>query len=122
MVPELQGIDGVSEATVTGTRDEVVVITPDVKKLAAHRLSPTAVAEALRANGQPVPAGSLTEDQTSLTVQVGSRITRSQELKDLYLTPAAAPQAAPQSPQRPYGAGAAGRAGAAAPAARRLSR
>jgi hydrophobic/amphiphilic exporter-1 (mainly G- bacteria), HAE1 family len=99
MVPELQGIDGVSEATVTGTRDEVVVITPDVKKLAAHRLAPTAVADALRANGQPVAAGSLTEDQTSLTVQVGSRITTLQELKDLYLTPAAAPQVAPQSPQ-----------------------
>ncbi|SNT00971.1 hydrophobic/amphiphilic exporter-1, HAE1 family [Streptosporangium subroseum] len=99
MVPELQGIDGVSEATVTGTRDEVVVITPDVKKLAAHRLAPTAVTDALRANGQPVAAGSLTEDQTSLTVQVGSRITTLQELKDLYLTPAAAPQVAPQSPQ-----------------------
>ncbi|MDP9843154.1 efflux RND transporter permease subunit [Streptosporangium lutulentum] len=106
LVPELQGIDGVSEATVTGTRDENVVIVPDAKELAARRLAPTAVADALRANGQSVAAGNLTEDKTSLTVQVGSRITSLQELKDLYLLPAAAPQAGQQAP--PQGRTAAG--------------
>ncbi|MER5325106.1 efflux RND transporter permease subunit [Streptosporangium roseum] len=93
MVPELQGIDGVREAAVTGARDETVVITPDVKKLAARGLAPTAVTDALRANGQPVPAGSLVQDKASLTVQVGSRIASIEDLKNLYLIPAAPAQA-----------------------------
>ncbi|MER5648778.1 efflux RND transporter permease subunit [Streptosporangium sp. NPDC002524] len=95
VVPELQAVEGVRSATVTGTRDEVVTITPDVRKLALLGLSPTAVAEVLRANGQPVPAGSVTEDKVSLTVQVGERVSTLEELKGLYLTPAA-PAAAPQ--------------------------
>ncbi|MFF5207669.1 efflux RND transporter permease subunit [Streptosporangium sp. NPDC000396] len=98
MVPELKGVDGVRDVTVTGTRDETVVITPDVKKLAFLGLAPTAVADALRANGQSIPAGSLVEDNKSLTVQIGSRITSIKDLKNLYLTPAA-PQA--QAQQRP---------------------
>ncbi|OUC79760.1 efflux RND transporter permease subunit [Streptosporangium minutum] len=98
MVPELQGIDGVREAVVTGARDETVVITPDVKKLAARGLAPTAVTDALRANGQPVPAGSLVQDKASLTVQVGSRIASIEDLRNLYLIPAAPAQAVQQAP------------------------
>ncbi|GAA4203850.1 efflux RND transporter permease subunit [Streptosporangium oxazolinicum] len=109
VVPELRGIEGVREATVTGTRDEVVTITPDVGKLALLGLSPTAVAEVLRANGQPVPAGSVTEDKVSLPVQVGARVSTLEELKDLYLTPAApvAQQAPPQQARQVPGGGAA---------------
>ncbi|MFC7641339.1 efflux RND transporter permease subunit [Streptosporangium lutulentum] len=128
LVPELQGIDGVSEATVTGTRDENVVIVPDAKELAARRLAPTAVADALRANGQSVAAGNLTEDKTSLTVQVGSRITSLQELKDLYLLPP--PRRRPVSRRRRRAvrrpgaarAGAASRGGAQAGEAERCGR
>ncbi|MER5628315.1 efflux RND transporter permease subunit [Streptosporangium sp. NPDC002544] len=104
VVPELQGIEGVREATVTGTRDEVVTITPDLGKLALLGLAPTAVADLLRANGQSIPAGSLTEDKTSLTVQVGTRVSTLQELKDLYLTPAVPAQAPAQAQARPGGA------------------
>ncbi|MFD0889642.1 efflux RND transporter permease subunit, partial [Streptosporangium algeriense] len=99
MVPELQGIDGVREATVTGTREETVVVTPDAKKLAKHGLAPTAVADVLRANGQSIPAGSLTEDNLSLTVQVGSRITSIEDLENLYLQPAAPAQLQQGAPQ-----------------------
>ncbi|MFI6456348.1 efflux RND transporter permease subunit [Streptosporangium amethystogenes] len=98
VLPELQGIEGVREAAVTGTRDEVVTITPDLGKLALLGLAPTAVADLLRANGQPIPAGSLTEDKASLTVQVGARVSTLQELKDLYLTPAAPARAPAQAP------------------------
>ncbi|GAA3447011.1 efflux RND transporter permease subunit [Planomonospora venezuelensis] len=101
MVPELRGVEGVSEVTVTGVREENVVITPDAKKLALLGLQPTAIAEVLRANGQPIPAGSLTEDNMSLTVQVGSRIDSIEELRDLYLTPAAPAQAPAQARQNP---------------------
>lgn len=104
MVPELQGISGVREAKVTGARDETVVITPDLKKLAARGLAPTAVADALRANGRPIPVGGLTEDKTSLTVQVGNRIASLEDLRNIYLPPAAAQvpqQAQQQAPSQP---------------------
>ena len=69
------------------------MITPDVRKIGAPGLSPAAIPDVLRANGVPIPAGTLTEDGKSLTVQVGSRVASVDELEDLYLTPA--------RPQRP---------------------
>ncbi|GAA3040391.1 efflux RND transporter permease subunit [Streptosporangium longisporum] len=100
MVPQLQAVEGVREVSVTGTREEVVTITPDPKRLAIVGLPASAVADALRANGQPVPAGSLTEDKMSLTVQVGKRVTTLEELKKLYLTPAAPVQLPQQGQQQ----------------------
>ncbi|MGW4667428.1 efflux RND transporter permease subunit [Streptosporangium sandarakinum] len=97
VVPQLQGIAGVRQATVTGTRKETVVITPDPVKLAVRGIAVTAIADALRANGQPIPAGSLVADGRSLTVQVGRRISSIEDLRNLYLAPAAA--AAPQQAQ-----------------------
>jgi HAE1 family hydrophobic/amphiphilic exporter-1 len=90
MVPELQGIQGVREATVTGAQDQTVVITPDAGRLAALGLSPAAIPDLLKANGTPIPAGNLTQDGRTLTVQTGRRVETLDELKNLYLTPAAA--------------------------------
>ncbi|MEU4572725.1 efflux RND transporter permease subunit [Nonomuraea sp. NPDC023979] len=107
MVPELQAVEGVREAEVTGTRDEVVTITPDVKKMALAGVSAAQIPEVLRANGTPIPAGTLVDDGKSLTVQVGSRVDSLAELKGLYLTPAqpqaqqpAARQQVPQQAQQ----------------------
>ncbi|MFI6813176.1 efflux RND transporter permease subunit [Nonomuraea sp. NPDC050328] len=99
LIPELQGIEGVREASVTGVRDEVVVIKPDLGKMALAGVSPAQIPEVLRANGTPIPAGSLSEDGTSLTVQVGSRVDTVDKLEDLYLTPAV-PQAGQQQGQQ----------------------
>ncbi|MEU7900365.1 efflux RND transporter permease subunit [Nonomuraea sp. NPDC049152] len=98
MVPELQGIDGVREAEVTGARDETVVITPDAKKMAKKGVSAAQIPEVLKANGTPVPAGTLNESGKALTVQVGSRIESVEALKELYLVPAASAQAATPTP------------------------
>ncbi|MFI7442899.1 efflux RND transporter permease subunit [Nonomuraea indica] len=104
MLPELQGIEGVREVTVTGTRDEVVTITPDLGKMVKAGVSPTQIPDVLRANGTPVPAGALTDDGKSLTVQVGARVDTVAKLKALYLTPAA-PQAQPQAQPQPQAQG-----------------
>ncbi|MEU8245730.1 efflux RND transporter permease subunit [Nonomuraea sp. NPDC048916] len=98
MVPELQAIGGVREAAVTGTRDDVVTITPDMGKMALAGVSPAQIPEVLRANGTPIPAGTLTADGKSLTVQVGARVDSIAKLKALYLTPAQ-PQAQTAQPQ-----------------------
>ncbi|MFI6179716.1 efflux RND transporter permease subunit [Nonomuraea sp. NPDC051191] len=101
MVPELQSVEGVREAAVTGTRDEVVTIEPDMKKMALAGVSAAQIPEVLKANGTPIPAGSLTADGRSLTVQVGSRVDSLEKLKNLYLTPAQPQVAQPSQPQQP---------------------
>ncbi|WP_169946788.1 efflux RND transporter permease subunit [Microbispora sp. H11081] len=101
MVPELQSIEGVRDVTVSGAREQRVVITPDQGRLALLGLSAAAIPDLLRANGVSIPAGTLTEDGKSLTVQIGDPVRSVEDLGDLYLTPAAAPAAA-----RPGGAGA----------------
>ncbi|MDH2430570.1 efflux RND transporter permease subunit [Sphaerisporangium sp. TRM90804] len=114
-VPELQGITGVREAAVTGAREETLVITPDLGKMLRLGVSPAAIPDLLRANGTPVPAGTLVEDGRSLTVQVGRRVDSVEDLKNLYLTPQAPAQ--PAQPARPQGQQGQqpGQGGAAAP-------
>ncbi|GGL02020.1 hydrogenase expression protein [Sphaerisporangium melleum] len=89
-VPELRGVPGVREVSVTGAREQTVVITPNLLAMALHGVAPTAIADALRANGTPIPAGGLTEDGRTLTVQVGRRVSSLDDLRGLYLTPQAA--------------------------------
>ncbi|GIH61799.1 efflux RND transporter permease subunit [Microbispora siamensis] len=89
MVPELQSIEGVRDVTVSGARDQQVVITPDQGRLALLGLSAAAIPDLLRANGVSIPAGTLTEDGKSLTVQIGDPVRTVKDLENLYLTPAA---------------------------------
>ncbi|GAA3692751.1 efflux RND transporter permease subunit [Nonomuraea antimicrobica] len=98
VVPELQSVDGVREASVTGTRDEVVTIKPDSGKMTRAGVSAAQIPDVLKANGTPIPAGTLTSDGQSLTVQVGTRVDSVAKLKDLYLTPA---QPQPQAQAQP---------------------
>ncbi|WP_079101887.1 efflux RND transporter permease subunit [Carbonactinospora thermoautotrophica] len=97
VVPELESIPGVREATVSGGRDRVVSVRLDPAKLAAAGLTPAAVTAALQANGVAVPGGTLTRGDRSFSVQVGDGFTSLEEIRDLPLTPqaGAAPVAAP---------------------------
>ncbi|MDA0636402.1 efflux RND transporter permease subunit [Nonomuraea sp. MCN248] len=97
VLPELRAIDGVREAQLTGTRDEVVTITPDLGRMALAGVSAAQIPEALRANGTPIPAGSVVEDGTSLTVQVGTRVDSLKDIEDLYLAPAQPSAGQPQT-------------------------
>ncbi|MEV6156947.1 efflux RND transporter permease subunit [Nonomuraea sp. NPDC052129] len=89
VVPTLTGIEGVKEASVTGTRDQVITITPDADELKKKGLDTSAISTAIQGAGQPIPAGSLTHADTTLSVQVGGRFESIKDLKDLYLAPAA---------------------------------
>ncbi|MEU8051768.1 efflux RND transporter permease subunit [Micromonospora haikouensis] len=94
VVPELEGIDGVRTVAVTGTREQVVTVTPDPAKLAAAKLAPTAIGTALKTNGVAVPAGAVSDGSRALTVQVGTPIRSVDDLKGIVLT-STAPKAAP---------------------------
>ena len=87
VVPELEALDGVRTVQLTGTRNPIVVITPNPAKLAAARVQPTAIGPVLQANGVAIPAGAVTEAGKSLAVQIGSRIASVDDLRGLYLAP-----------------------------------
>ncbi|GAB7050353.1 efflux RND transporter permease subunit [Catenuloplanes indicus] len=86
VLPELQGIDGVRTAEVTGARTSSIAITPDLAKFGAAGVNPAGIATALQANGVSVPAGTLSEGDRTLTVQVGTPITTLEDLQNIYLT------------------------------------
>ncbi|TDC83749.1 efflux RND transporter permease subunit [Micromonospora sp. KC606] len=94
VVPVLERIDGVSAVAVTGTRQQVVTITPNRAKFAAARLNPTAIGAALRNNGVAVPAGAVSDGTRDLPVQVGTPVTTLDELRGIVLT-STAPKAPP---------------------------
>ncbi|TDB73575.1 efflux RND transporter permease subunit [Micromonospora sp. KC723] len=94
VVPELERIDGVRAVAVTGTRQQVVTITPNRAKFAAARLTPTAIGAALRNNGVAVPAGAVSDGTRTLPVQVGAPVTTLDELRGIVLT-STAPKAPP---------------------------
>ncbi|MEV6596934.1 efflux RND transporter permease subunit [Actinoplanes sp. NPDC051346] len=85
VVPELNAIDGVRDVQITGTRSEQILIKPDLAKLGAAGADPRAIATLLQNNGISVPAGALTADGRSLSVQVGTPITSVDQLRELYL-------------------------------------
>ncbi|GAB1819124.1 efflux RND transporter permease subunit [Herbidospora sp. RD11066] len=82
-IPALNAVEGVKQATVTGVRAQTITITPDPAKLARHRLDPSAIATAIRDSGTARPAGTLTQEGTALTVQVGSPFTSLDDLRNL---------------------------------------
>ncbi|WP_026421573.1 efflux RND transporter permease subunit [Actinokineospora inagensis] len=85
VVPTLQAIGGVREATVSGSRTQQVTVTVDYAKLTAAGVEPTALAGTLSAAGATVPAGSVAQGDKSLTVQVGGPLTSVDDLRTLVL-------------------------------------
>ncbi|GAB3454285.1 efflux RND transporter permease subunit [Streptomonospora sediminis] len=100
VVPELESIDGVRAATVTGIRESSVIITPKDDKLEDEGLSVSDLTGALEASGTLTPGGQITEDGKSLTVTTGGKLESVDGVKDVWVTPG--------------GGGAAGQGGAAA--------
>ncbi|WP_410654694.1 efflux RND transporter permease subunit [Amycolatopsis sp. lyj-112] len=93
VAPELRKIDGVREVEVTGARQARVTIALDYAKLAAAGVDPSSIATTLQTAGAAVPAGTLTEGDKTLSVQVGGGPTTVDTIRDLYLTPTPRPGA-----------------------------
>lgn len=99
-IVELQKLDNVREASLQGAVGQRVTITPDTAKLFAAGLSTQAIRDALNSNGVLLPGGNITEGDTTLTVQSGSRIHTVEEIANLPLIgsappPSTAPGSAP---------------------------
>jgi multidrug efflux pump subunit AcrB len=68
---EIRDLDGVRDATLIGDVGERVTITPDPAQLAARGVTQQAIRDALQQNGLLVPAGTITEDDSTFAVQTG---------------------------------------------------
>ncbi|GAA0991497.1 efflux RND transporter permease subunit [Subtercola frigoramans] len=71
---DIEQVAGVRAAQLVGDVGKRVTITPDAAKLAANGLTTASIKTAIGTNGQLIPAGSLTEDGKTLSVQAGSKL------------------------------------------------
>jgi HAE1 family hydrophobic/amphiphilic exporter-1 len=83
VIDDIQGIEGVREASLLGTTGQRVTITPDVAALAASGLSTQNITDALDANGLLLPAGEITQNDETLVVQAGVRLESTDDLASL---------------------------------------
>src|SRR6266487_2544968 len=83
VVPVLQGIDGVANASVTGVEQQIVTVNLDLKKVQAAGLSVSQIEGVLQANNITLPAGQITSNGQTLPVQVGNTFNSIDDLKHL---------------------------------------
>ncbi len=83
VVGELNDLDGVSEATVSGDVGRRVTIVPDATKLALLGLTSTAISTTLNQNGVLIAAGSIIEGDAQYAVQAGQRLSSVEDLRGL---------------------------------------
>src|SRR5579864_7480088 len=83
VVPVLQGIDGVANASMTGVEQQIVTVTLDLKKVQDAGLSVSQIEGVLQANNLTLPAGQITSNGQTLPIQVGNTFTSLDDLKNL---------------------------------------
>ncbi|MBB4930125.1 HAE1 family hydrophobic/amphiphilic exporter-1 [Lipingzhangella halophila] len=87
LIPELESIDGVRAAQLTGVRESTVTITPDEDDLEDDGLTSADVTSALESSGALAPGGEITEDGRTLTVTTGERLESIEQVEDIWVTP-----------------------------------
>jgi HAE1 family hydrophobic/amphiphilic exporter-1 len=83
-VPAIEKVAGVRSADVLGVVGQRVTITPS-DQLQAHGLTTKSISDAVAANGQLIPAGSLTQGDQTYSVQAGSTLTSVDDISALPL-------------------------------------
>ena len=71
---DIRDVAGVRDAALVGDIGRRVTITPNADELAARGLSTQSLRDALQQNGSLIPAGAITEGDTTLSVQAGSKL------------------------------------------------
>ncbi|MFF2388173.1 efflux RND transporter permease subunit [Agromyces sp. NPDC058104] len=102
---EITDVDGVRDATLVGEIGQRVTITPDPEKLAEFAISQQAIRDALQQNGLLVPAGTITEGDSTFAVQTGTRIGSVDEIAALPVLGATEAAAIPELPDEGTGDG-----------------
>ena len=120
--PILSQVPGIQEITVAGGKKKEITLDLDAKVLRENGLSQQSIVEALRANGFIIPAGSITDTDGELQIEIGNNVNSLEDFKKLPLisantqnAQAAAQAAAAQAAAAQAAAAAAGSGAPAAP-------
>lgn len=116
-IPDIKDVTGVNDAQLIGEVGQRVTITPDITKLASAGLTSQAIKDALQQNGALVPAGAITENGKTLSVQTGTQLGSVKDIASLPLIQSRAAAGATGQTGATGATGSAGAAGAAAAAA-----
>jgi hydrophobic/amphiphilic exporter-1 (mainly G- bacteria), HAE1 family len=119
--PILSQVPGIQEITVAGGKKKEITLDLKAKVLRENGLSQQSIVDALRANGFIIPAGSITDTQGELQIEVGTNVNSLEDFKKLPLISSntqnaqAAAQAAAAQAAAAQAAAAAAAAGQGAP-------
>lgn len=80
---DFRDIDGVREVRLNGALGTRVAIVPDEAKMTAAGVTVKQISDALAQNGLLIPAGEITEDGRTLSVQTGGKVTSIEEIAAL---------------------------------------
>ena len=80
---QVKQVAGVSEVTLTGGERRQVQVRLDPERLAAHRLSPLAIAAALQGANARSPSGAIASDNHELLLETGTVLTTARDVGDV---------------------------------------
>lgn len=103
VIPEIERLDGVRQAQLTGASSQYVKVTPDEKKMKDAGLTEQDLQKAISEVGRSVPLGSVEEGSLSLPAETNGAPEDLDEWRKLPIAAAANAQAAPQSPEQAPG-------------------
>lgn len=88
-VPILSQVPGIQEITVAGGKKKQITLDLKTEVLAANGLSQTSITDALRANGFILPAGSITDAEGELQIEIGTNVNSVEDFENLPLVASA---------------------------------
>jgi HAE1 family hydrophobic/amphiphilic exporter-1 len=88
-VPILSQVPGIQEITVAGGKKKQITLDLRTSVLAANGLSQASITSALRANGFILPAGSITDTEGELQIEIGTNVNSLEDFENLPLIPSA---------------------------------
>ncbi len=80
---QIKQVSGVSEVTVTGGERRQLRVQLDPERMAARRLAPVAIANAIQAANARVPAGSIATENREYVLEAGSLLANARDVGDV---------------------------------------
>jgi len=80
---QVKQVGGVSEVTLTGGERREVRVQLDPERMAAHRLSPAAIAAAVQAANARSPSGAVSSDNREFLLETGTVLTNARDVGDV---------------------------------------
>ena len=102
-VPLFSQVKGVRDVNIAGVKEKRVNLELKTDVLAANGLSQQSIVSALQANGFVIPAGTIDDNQGSISIEVGTPVVTLEDFKNLALISSASPSAATSSPFAGFG-------------------